>query len=217
MGEITDGVEGAMWSWESINDHRLVLHPDVPVVLPEFIRKVVSIDPAVTSGEDSDLTGLILAAKELRDVRAPEAKKAVLEAHFWVLKDLSARYDVAEWPRVAVKLAVAENATLLVETNQGGDMNVKLLRDAARDLGLACPVIKTVRATVSKAERATPCVAKYQNGKVHHLGILEELESQQTTWVPEQSKKSPDRVDAAVHAIDELSKVAVGPVPMRSV
>ena len=34
--------------------------------LPELIRVVVAIDPATTSGEDSDETGIIVAGKERR-------------------------------------------------------------------------------------------------------------------------------------------------------
>jgi ribosomal protein S12 methylthiotransferase accessory factor YcaO len=39
---------------------------------------------------------------------------------------------------------------------------------------------------------------------VHHVAILERLETQMTTWVPGKGA-SPDRVDALVHAITELA------------
>lgn len=40
----------------------------------------------------------------------------------------------------------------------------------------------------------------YEQGRMHHVGSLPELEDQLTTWIPEESPDSPDRVDALVHA-----------------
>ena len=51
--------------------------------------------------------------------------------------------------------------------------------------------------------RAEPVVALYEQGKVHHLGALAQLEDQMCGWVPGEGD-SPDRVDALVYALTEL-------------
>jgi len=38
----------------------------------------------------------------------------------------------------------------------------------------------------------------YENGEVHHVGYLTELEHEMTTWVPDSGMSSPNRMDALV-------------------
>ena len=54
-----------------------------------------------------------------------------------------------------------------------------------------------------KQLRAEPTVLAYEQGRVHHLGYLADLETQMTQWIPGEGK-SPDRVDALVHALTAL-------------
>jgi len=54
-----------------------------------------------------------------------------------------------------------------------------------------------------KALRAEPIILSYEQDRIHHIGFLTELESQMTTWIPGEGK-SPDRVDALVHALTAL-------------
>ncbi len=54
LGEMLEDFEGALWSRDNIDAHRIAL-ADLPVLR----RIVVAIDPAVTSGEDSDETGFM--------------------------------------------------------------------------------------------------------------------------------------------------------------
>ena len=53
--------------------------------------------------------------------------------------------------------------------------------------------------------RAEPIAALYEQRRVHHIGVFEELESQMCTYVG-QVKPSPDRLDALVWGLSELSK-----------
>jgi len=46
-------------------------------------------------------------------------------------------------------------------------------------------------------------VLGYEQGRVHHIGYLPDLESQMLSWVPGEGR-SPDRVDALVHALTAL-------------
>jgi len=61
-----------------------------------------------------------------------------------------------------------------------------------------------VRATRGKALRAEPVVALYEQGRVHHVGSFPKLEEQLCEWSPEDSQKSPDRLDALVWLVTVL-------------
>ena len=55
-GEILDDVEGALWNWSMLEPFRVTEEE-----MPPLVRVVVGVDPAVTSGETSDETGIIAA------------------------------------------------------------------------------------------------------------------------------------------------------------
>jgi phage terminase large subunit-like protein len=58
--EILDDVPGALWSRGLIEESRWPAHKNVP----DLVRIVVAIDPAASSGEDADETGIIVAGKD---------------------------------------------------------------------------------------------------------------------------------------------------------
>jgi phage terminase large subunit-like protein len=58
--ELLDDVPGALWTREILERDRLPFGTK----LPEMARIVIGLDPAVTSGEDSDETGIIVCAKD---------------------------------------------------------------------------------------------------------------------------------------------------------
>jgi hypothetical protein len=60
----------------------------------------------------------------------------------------------------------------------------------------------------SKTFRAKMVAPVYEAGHVSHVGHFPELEHQQVSWM--EGQDSPDRMDAAVHAITELSRSAGG-------
>jgi phage terminase large subunit-like protein len=64
--------------------------------------------------------------------------------------------------------------------------------------------VKKVTATRGKQMRAEPISSLYEQGKVHHVGYFAELENQMCEWTPD-SNESPDRLDALVWALTELS------------
>jgi phage terminase large subunit-like protein len=68
-GELLDQAEGALWVRNWIEDTRVTSEQ-----VPPLYRIVVAIDPAVTSGEDSDLTGIVTAG-------------IANNGHFYVLAD----------------------------------------------------------------------------------------------------------------------------------
>ena len=87
---------------------------------------------------------------------------------------------------------------IVAESNQGGEMVTSVIKTANPNVP-----VKAVWATKSKASRAEPISALYEQGRVHHIGIFEDLEDQMVTYQPGQ-RKSPDRLDAMVHALTEL-------------
>ena len=62
--------------------------------------------------------------------------------------------------------------------------------------------VTLVHATRGKAVRAEPIAARYEQGKVHHVGNFGLLEDEMCLWVP--GDKSPNRMDASVWAFTEL-------------
>jgi phage terminase large subunit-like protein len=87
---------------------------------------------------------------------------------------------------------------VVAEVNQGG----ALVRNAIHTIDPSIKVLE-VHSKYGKALRAEPITLAYEQGRVHHIGYLADLESQMVSWVPGEGK-SPDRVDALVHALTAL-------------
>ena len=64
---------------------------------------------------------------------------------------------------------------------------------------------RAVRASKGKIKRAEPIAALYEQGRVHHVGSFDKLEEQMTSYVPSMITASPDRMDALVWGLSELS------------
>ena len=185
-GELLDAAEGALWNRQWIEDTRI--RPDQ---CPPLFRIVVAIDPAVTSGEDSDETGIVTAG-------------ASADGQFYVLSDDTLRATPNEWGKRAVEAFREWKADrIIAETNNGGDMVIMVLQQVDRNI----PVTK-VHATRGKRVRAEPISALYEQYRVHHVGAFPQLEDQMVMWTPD-SSDSPDRLDALVWALTELKDNAV--------
>lgn len=184
-GEIVDDVEGALWSRQMLEDSRVAEHPPL-------IRIIVAIDPAVTSGESSDETGIIVAG-------------ITSDSHYYILEDLSCRQSPEAWARIAVDAYHRYKADRIVaETNNGGDMIESLIRQVD-------PVVsyKKVTATRGKLVRAEPVAALWEQGRAHLVGGYAALEDELSNYTVA-SKDSPNHLDAMVWAITELMDGASG-------
>lgn len=181
--EILEDVEGALWSLGMIDVTRVEAHP-------ELTRVVVAIDPAVTSTEASDETGMVVAGLGT-------------DGHGYVLQDLSDRYTPAGWAKKAADAFRMQGADRIIgEVNNGGDLVEANLRTVGRSL----PFTK-VHASRGKRTRAEPVAALYEQQRIHHVGSFPELEDQLTRWVPDSGMASPDRMDALVWAFWELFRL----------
>lgn len=181
--EIIENLEGALWTSALIDEARL---PDNTE--KELKQIIVAIDPAVTSNEDSDETGIVVVGKDLNN-------------EYYVLEDVSGKYSPDAWAKKAINCYYDWSADRIVaETNNGGDLVERLLR--GMDLNIP---YRSVRATRGKLIRAEPIAALYEQRRVHHIGYFPELESQMCSYIGE-TRPSPDRLDALVWGITELSR-----------
>ena len=179
-GEVLEEVEGALWTRDTIESARVTK-------APPLVRIVVGVDPAVTSGETSDETGIVVVGM-------------TADGHYYVLDDKTLRATPDAWARAAVSAYQEHKADRIVaETNNGGDMVTLLMRQVDSTVS-----VKKVTATRGKQLRAEPISSLYEQGRVHHVGYFAELEMQMCEWTP-QSNESPDRLDALVWAITELN------------
>jgi len=64
---------------------------------------------------------------------------------------------------------------------------------------------RSVRATRGKILIAEPIAALYEQRRVHHVGAFPELEQQMCSYTGD-TQSSPDRLDALVWGLTELSK-----------
>lgn len=187
--EVLEEAEGALWTTEML-DKASVKHDEVP----HLNRIVVALDPAVTSNAESDMTGIVVAGIDVNGVA-------------YVLGDYTERLSPQGWASKAIQLYHQYQADRIVaEVNQGGDLVKATIHSEDETVPL-----KMVRASRGKFARAEPISALYERGLVKHVvnppdgSSLNELETQLRTWEPLGSIGSPDRLDAMVWAITELS------------
>lgn len=179
--EIIEDFEGALWTRNMIEEARI----DDDRVLSKII---IAIDPAVTANKNSDETGIIVCGKDYND-------------EYYILEDLSGRHTADKWGRIVVNAFYEWDANFIVaETNNGGDLVERLLRNIDKNIPY-----RSVRATRGKILRAEPVSQLYERRRVHHVGLFPELESQMCSYTGE-TNISPDRLDALVWGLTELSK-----------
>lgn len=217
-GELLEEAEGALWDLAILDEtrimarvsdrdddpetaaHRLDLHRIADEL--NLVKRVVGIDPAGSTGPDSDETGIVGGGCTAG--RFP---------HGYVLGDRSGIFAPEVWARRAIDLAIEIGATRIVaEKNYGGNLVEANIKAAIRpdDPYIA---IDTVHAKTGKVLRAGPVSTMYAARRAHHVGTFGDLETQMVTWVPESEESgsdSPDRIDALVYLLTDLLG---GPIP----
>jgi phage terminase large subunit-like protein len=178
--EILTDNPSALWQRDQIEASRVMEAPTLK-------RVVVGVDPAATGGDESDLTGIVVAG-------------IGIDNRGYVLGDYSLRASPDAWARKVVYAFEQHKADrIIVETNNGGEMCSTVLRHVAPNLP-----ITTVHASTGKWARAEPIAALYEQGRVSHVGVFSEMEDQMTDYVPGTGRRSPDRMDALVWAMTHL-------------
>lgn len=195
-GELLDDNPEALWKRTDIDKYRVWQVPQLSLV-------VVGVDPAVTSNEGSDDTGIVVVGKGI-------------DNHGYVLGDYTIHDTPRKWAEEAVTAYHKHLGNKVIgEVNNGGDLvelNIKYVDSSIR--------FEAVHASRGKSTRAEPSSLLYEQGKIHHFGSFPELEDQMCEWVPG-AEKSPDRVDALVWALTALNlevpfgKAAQSPIAQK--
>lgn len=209
-----DDAEGATAKQTWIDTHRRP-RPD------RFVRRCIGLDAAVTKRDGNDSTGIVIDGLGV-------------DGQAYVIADFSGKYTPDEWSKKVLDVySIEECDAVVVETNKGGDLVTQNLRAEARARGWSVIVlgknekprhmrdvvyVREVYARGEKADRARPLSTAYERGQVSHVvgAKLDELEEILTTWVPAPGARSPDRLDAHVHAVVELLDLASNTVDARA-
>lgn len=191
-GEILDDNPNSLWSRADIDNNRVAF-------APTLARICVAVDPAVSTNATSNNTGIVAVGMGM-------------DGDFYVLSDdtLSAAKPT-EWGQQVVAVYSKYHANMIVgEVNQGGD----LVESNVRACGGEYVPFEAVRASKGKATRAEPVSSLYEQGRVHHVGTLPELEDELCGWDPTLNETSPDRLDALVWGMTWLMEKG-GAIPMQ--
>lgn len=187
-GELLEDVEGALFSSEEIAQHRRRTAPADLQLLAVGVDPPGSVAEAgiIAVGLQPELVGLQPGA-----ARGP---------HLFVVRDASLRGLPEAWAKAVCETYHDLAANMVVfEKNQGWDMGPAVLR-------LIDPTVpvEPVTATRGKVLRAEGTQLLSQQGRLHIVGAMPELEDQMTTWVDEPGAESPDRLDGLVWAVTWL-------------
>ncbi len=220
-GELLDDIPGALWKREWLDRDRITIGNDeatfddehhvrnldrltaVHTVLAELgvtlVQVIVAVDPAVTSGEDADETGIVVVGK------GDDHK-------LYVLDDCSLRDTPSNvMARVIAAHDLYEANEVIVEVNNGGEYIPDMLKASLKLRGRRGTSIpcKSIHAKKGKRVRAEPASAQYEQRNVRHVGTHKHLEDQVCVWTPEQIE-SPDRMDALVYGVLFLADITTG-------
>ena len=194
-GEIIEDRPDALWT-------RAMIEAARAPAAPPLARIVIGIDPPASAHENA-ACGIVAAGAD--------------ESGFiYVLEDATiAGAAPAAWAARAIALYRRYQADCLVaEVNQGGDM----VKAVLRNVDPTVPV-RAVHATRGKFTRAEPVAALYAQGRVRHVAPPKAaLEDQMCDFGVDglSGGGSPDRLDALVWAVTELTRRSLTGPRIRS-
>jgi phage terminase large subunit-like protein len=184
MGEMLSEIDGALWVLEQIQSNTV---GHMPAGVP---LRIIGVDPTVAERPGDECGIIVVASTGERDLYKRRA---------WVLEDATIKGAPDVWANQVVRMARKWGCPVVAEKNQGG----ALIRNAITAIDPSI-VVLDVWSKDGKHLRAEPVTLAYQQGRVQHVGYMAELVDQMTTWIPSSRGKSPDRVDALVHALTAL-------------
>jgi len=198
-GELIEDVEGALWPRALIERCRVRPLAPTPLTHGErgFERVVVGVDPPAGVGAAVDACGIVVAGR--------------IDGKLYVLADESCQGLRPEgWARrVAAAVARWDADIVVAEANNGGAMVESVLKAAEVEVR-----VKLVHASRGKAARAEPVALRFESGKAFLAGSFPELEDELAGLTAgggnEGPSRSPDRADAMVWALTELSETRSG-------
>lgn len=186
-GEFADATPNQLFPEEHIDKWRVT-----DGVLPDMVRVVVAVDPSGADdadNADNDAIGIVVAGLGT-------------DGNAYIGPDLTVKAGPGTWGKVATDAYDRHEADVVVgETNYGGAM-VKYVIQTCR----ARTNFQMVTASRGKVQRAEPFSALYEQGKVRHVGYLNELEDELAGFSTYgyTGESSPNRADAAIWALAAL-------------
>lgn len=173
---------GVLWTPDLISQSRWPENEPIPDL--QYVG--VAVDPKTADKGSGAETGIVGGG----------ASFIGRELHVWVMHDKSGDYSPEEW---AEEVLILRNRLgggwIAGERNNGGalvERNIKALDPKAE-------VDPDIWASRGKFARAEEVVLFYEQGRVHHVGVFNELEQQMTTpYDPRDRTLLWDRMDALV-------------------
>lgn len=179
--------EGAIWTRQLINDTRCDVGelPRDTEGRVMFRRVAIGVDPSGGSDEIGIVAGGLGH-----------------NGHCYVLRDGTQPGPAgpSNWGRMVIFIYDELGADVIAaESNFGGDLVKANIRVHSKNVN-----VKMVHASRGKAVRAEPVKALYEEDLVHHVGAFPDMEAEMTSWVPDTTAESPNRLDALVWMVTEL-------------
>jgi predicted phage terminase large subunit-like protein len=193
-GQDQDDSDGQLWTLEMLAECRVE-----PSDVPTLKRIVVAVDP---SGSTSSLD-------EKHDAIGISVVGLGIDGHVYILEDATGPYSPEGWGKKVIELYRKHKADCVVaEENFGGHTVRALIRSVILPDGYSGRNVryKSVTASRGKVVRAEPVASRYEQGLVHHVGMLDQLEEElqnfrQGEYVGEHS---PNAADAAIWGVTEF-------------
>ncbi|HLI30084.1 MAG TPA: hypothetical protein VKV79_03160 [Terriglobia bacterium] len=180
LAEDVNEIPGALWTRKLLDETRVT-------EAPELRRVVIGVDPSGSARDSANEAGIVVCGLGLDD-------------HVYILEDRSVLASPDVWARQAVFAYEKWRADRIVgERNFGGDLVQTVIKAVGGEVSYA-----DVTATRSKIVRAEPVAALFEQHKAHLVGQMPELEDELCSFCAG-STKSPNRLDATVWAVTELS------------
>ena len=159
-GQMLDDVEGALWTSDLLDAHRLAALPSE--MFKPFV--VIGVDPSVAENP-RDEAGIVVVVGT--------SQPRLADRHAYVVEDSSLHGSPDMWAEKVAQVARKWGAPVVAEVNQGG----ALIKNALTGVDPSIRVVP-VHARVGKALRAEPVVLASQQGRVHMVGEHALLEDQ---------------------------------------
>lgn len=158
---------------------------------PALDKTIIAIDPAATSNEGNDFTGIMAMSRGA-------------DGHVYLHKDLTLKGSPDAWARAGVKAFYQYQANYIIgEINVGGEMVETTIKTVDDNVPF-----KAVRAMKGKAKRAEPVAAALEQRKIHIVGNPESDDwagfIQQASRFTGVNGKRDDRVDAMCWGVHDL-------------
>jgi len=192
-GKLLADAAGSLFPIEKFNETRVYQDKDK---LPQWRRVVVALDPATTSKDSSDESGIVVMAEGD-------------DGDFYCLEDCSGRFGPDQQMRVVAEAYYRHNADCVVaEVNMTGDYMRALLSTVDPNIPL-----RTVHGMRGKLSRAQGPSSLFNQDRIHHVGDnFRQLEDQLSAMAEgdDRNRMKDDRADAWVWAMIHLAGTGQG-------